>query len=263
MPRGQQPGHGRITGARHTSLPLRAAVIVMHSLYNERFQDIEVKLGVKSSTASQIYRHAQETAGSTELHALLEALEPTRNPGRPPLAPDGSDLSYQIRTICYEDCYSTWDRAVHNAGIKMARSTIEIIAKRNHDREHPNPLVRSFSVLKPKLDADLRDLRLEFSRWALHQLDQGALFIFSDETYINLGGHPHKKRRFTRMKGETSETSAIYDESTKFSLMFWGACCEDISVQRPYLIWESETEEESRRAALSLKQENEQLKQEA
>ena len=45
--------------------------------------------------------------------------------------------------------------------------------------------------------------------------------------------------------------------------MFWGACCEDISVQRPYLIWESETEEESRRAALSLKQENEQLKQEA
>ena len=80
--------------------------------------------------------------------------------------------------------------------------------------------------------------------WALKELENGALFVNSDETYHSIGDHPHKKQKISCWKGEPAETLAISAEDVKFTYMFWGGCCEDCSIPRPFFIWEEETDAE-------------------
>jgi hypothetical protein len=110
------------------------------------------------------------------------------------------------------------------------------------------PISRKVEQYKPALDADTMEWRVEFCAWALKELENGALFVNSDETYHSIGGHPHKKQKITTWKGEPAEFLATSAEDVKFTYMFWGGCCEDCSIPRPYFIWEEETDEERKAA---------------
>ncbi len=46
---------------------------------------------------------------------------------------------------------------------------------------------RSIVLRKPSLNAAGRKRRLNFAHWALERLDNGDIFIFFDETYIEIG----------------------------------------------------------------------------
>ncbi len=61
--------------------------------------------------------------------------------------------------------------------------------------------------------------RLEYSEWALAKLDEGAIFIFSDEDYHNFGGAPDKKQRIIKIKGGPNERHTEHRLTPKFSLM--------------------------------------------
>lgn len=53
-----------------TYIMLKAVVIALRFLYQETFQEIERKIGVKSSTAQLIWHQAKELAGNEDLHDL-------------------------------------------------------------------------------------------------------------------------------------------------------------------------------------------------
>lgn len=74
--------------------------------------------------------------------------------------------------------------AALTTGIQMARSTAENIAKDHRDEAHPYAIVRHIPSHKLPLNAELMDLRVEFSEWALARLDEGAIFVFCDERYL-------------------------------------------------------------------------------
>ncbi len=61
--------------------------------------------------------------------------------------------------------------------------------------------------------------RLEYSEWALANLDEGAIFIFSDEDYHNFGGASNKKQQITKMEGEPVELHDEHRSTPKFSFM--------------------------------------------
>jgi len=97
----------------------------------------------------------------------------------------------------------------------------------------------------------------------LDWLQRDALFVFTDETYIRAGGRPHKRHRITAISGEQPEERSSYRDPIYFSIMMWGAMCEDDKVERPMLLWEWETPEERQIHDRELNDENQQQRDEA
>jgi hypothetical protein len=105
------------------------------------------------------------------------------------------------------------------------------------------------------------DLRVEYAHWCLDWISKGALFVFTDETYISAGGRPHKRRKVTIVEGQAPETRASWTDPIYFKVMQWGAICEDTRVAPPYLLWEWETPEEKQLHQAELDRENLKLQQ--
>ncbi|KAF1967787.1 hypothetical protein BU23DRAFT_362773, partial [Bimuria novae-zelandiae CBS 107.79] len=95
-----------------------------------------------------------------------------------------------------------------------------------------------------------------YCNWALKWLSRNALFVFTDETYISAGGRPHKRKRITIERGQPADSRGFYTDPIYFKLMFWGAMCEDLDVERPCLIWEWETPQERGQHQFELDLEN-------
>lgn len=235
----------------------------MRHFYNEKFDEIERKTGVKAPTAQRIWQRAQESAESNDFHDLLAVLDPRDRTGRPSRVVDGTNESKLIRSILYEETNKTFKEAAEDYGIELSRSTLERIAHDHRDTEHPRAIVRAAQSLKPLLTLDTMEWRWDYAGWALEKLDKGAIFVFSDEDYHNFGGAPHKKQRITRMEGEPSELYAEQRQTVQFSFMHWGACCVDIEIPMPMHIWEAQTPNDKKADDAALMAENNLLREQA
>ena len=131
------------------------------------------------------------------------------------------------------------------------------------DNQHPRAIVRGPQSLNPLLTLETMEWRYDYAGWALEKLDEGAIFVFSDEDYHNFGGAPHKKQRITRMEGEPSELYATHQQTVQFSFMHGGACCEDIELPMPMHIWKAQTPDEKKADDASLVAENNMLREQA
>ncbi|KAF1970055.1 hypothetical protein BU23DRAFT_220602 [Bimuria novae-zelandiae CBS 107.79] len=83
---------------------------------------------------------------------------------------------------------------------------------------------RVIQAYKPPLSASLREIRAEYSNWALKWLSRNALFVFTDETYISAGGRPHNRTRITIEHGRPAERCGFYTDPIYFKLMFGVPC---------------------------------------
>ena len=144
----------------------------------------------------------------------------------------------------------------------MARSTAERVAHQHRDSHCNEELVRVVQPIKPYISYDIRDLRVEFAYWISERAQNGAIFIFVDETYIHLGGHPRKKPKIIKSRGTDSHQFARHDPPEQFQLMLWAAIgpYED-EIPFPYWIQEAETEEEKKNAQEKLNELNAARKQ--
>lgn len=59
-----------------------------------------------------------------------------------------------------------------------------------------------------RLEKGCQQLRLTFAQWALRKLDEGVTFVFTLETWIELGPRRRRKRRFSRPKGPNPHDNA-------------------------------------------------------
>lgn len=123
-----------------------------------------------------------------------------------------------------------------NSGLHLARSTIEKIAHEHRDPVHNYSIKRRIAQYKPVVDDEAKEWRLEYAEWPLAELNKGAIFIFSDETYPSFGGHPHKKQRVTMGEGQPAEYAALHTEKPQFSWMEWGAIVIDSEFDMPLII---------------------------
>ena len=199
--------------------------------------------GVNQDVARQLITTLIERAGNRDLNDILEVVAPLPSPGCPLKVVEGTQESRALQQLAHDNPklkFNELGKSIPSQmyktnlyiGIPLARSTIERIMLTHNDP----PISRKVEQYKPVLDADLTEWRVEFCVWALKELEKGALFVNSDETYHSIGGHPHKKQKISCWKGEPAEAMAVSAEDVKFTYMFWGGCCEDCSIPRPFFI---------------------------
>lgn len=241
--------------ARNVEIPYekRVAIVVLRLLYDYTFQSIADKFQLQQEAVKKIYNRAIQR---TEPHLrnsfmdVVKNVQVARRSGRPPRIPPGSEASQQLRQLFLEYFDLPLEIVTgHIAGIKMARSTAERVAHDHRDSQCDKDLVRVVQPIKSALSYDLKDLRVEYVQWVRKEQDKEAVFIFIDETYIHFGGHPRKKPKIIKSKGEAPEQWARFDSSEQFQLMVWAAIepYED-EIPFPYWIWEAETEQEKEKA---------------
>ena len=238
----------------------RVAIIVFRLFLSMTFAVIAEKLDIRPQTVRDIYSRAIERTQPDLRGSFMDVVRNVKDAprsGRPAIIPAGSPASAQLRQLFLEHFELPIEVVTsYIAGIKVARSTAESVAHKH--REYCNKeLVRVVQPIKPYITFDIQDLRMEFAHWVTERLNEGAVFIFVDETYIHFGGQPRKKAKITKPKGEDPTPYARHEPPEQFQLMLWAAIGPYADeVPFPHWIWESETEEEKEKAKVQLKEVN-------
>ena len=136
---------GRPKGAIDIPLQLKGAVIAMRLFFRLEYQEIEAKTGVGLFTIHQIYHKAMEDAGNEDFYDMLYSLSDQKPRGRHSKVENRSQFSNQIQQdILKWGEYKMEEAtapALVNAGISLAKSTIEKIAHEYQDRLCEKPIV--------------------------------------------------------------------------------------------------------------------------
>lgn len=82
-----------------------------------------------------------------------------------------------------------------------------------------------------------------FCDWAIKKLDEGAIFICSDESWHEVGGPARHKLKVTKPIGWDSHQWAKPKPPVQFSFMQWGAMTTE-PFMGPQHIWEAETKKD-------------------
>ncbi|KAF1938210.1 hypothetical protein EJ02DRAFT_514669 [Clathrospora elynae] len=177
-------------GSVNVSQTQRAAIITLRVVAEWNYDRIVRALGLPHSTCSSIVRRAEEATGNSDIIELLDYCAKENNREAAGKAATKvwplSTTSVMIQDAAWWFPRETWDEAVHNhtTFADLSRRTIEHICR---DQPHPlrnRRLTRMFEVHKPPLSNEFSNLSVDYARWCLFWLDKGALFVFTDETYI-------------------------------------------------------------------------------
>ena len=236
----------RERGTHEVPHEIRVAIIVMKYFFNLRWKEIAQRLNLHPRTVSVIWQRAiARTTDPTDFREIAASTSSLERSGRPSIIIDGTPASQQLRDLFTTHFELPFEVvAEYFCGLKVARSTLERIAHDHRDSIHPYPLARRIQPLKPALSIDHKDLRQDFAQWALREIARGALFIFTDESYIEFGGHRYtsKRPRITRPIGHPDPFEfASHIELPQFKLMLWSAIGPLATF--PFWIWDKEKED--------------------
>jgi hypothetical protein len=238
---------GKTTGTHDVPYPLRCAVVALRFHSKLTFNDIASKLGLHERTVARIYQHAELNAPLSSFLDILACVGALEKEGRPPKVLDGTQQSADIHAMILQYFDFLLEDLIPYTGVRMGRATIEQIAHEHRDEKHDFDIVRRVQPLIPALAAPHFDSRLTFCRWALPKARAGAIFIFTDESYIEIGGNPRKKPKVSMPKGCIDTFKyALPVQKEQFGLMIWAAVCACFDGDFPIVIWEQyfESEEE-------------------
>ena len=226
------------SGTTHwTSNELRSFVCGLRVLSHESYAEIESKTGVKQVIAFKIVRQAKAAVSSDESFEVIVCSIHQIPPGKTPKIVDGTADSAHIRFQILKDNITEWHIVAKKAGYQLSRHTVENIVKEHRNEANPYAIKWGVRSSKPHLGPFDEQIREEYCEWVIIQLDNGAIFIFSDETYIEIGGSPRKKQKVSRFVGASAELYAVAQPPVQFCIMLWGACCEDERVERFAHCW--------------------------
>lgn len=242
------PTHGA-----ETPLPLRHAIVTCRILFGCTFDEIERKTGVQSRTASKIMLRAIERAGCEDFHEVLACVGDMERSGRITRVVDGSELSATIRTAMMvhnnlQPTVAVLDQEnIDIPGKKRPHRSLIQRLQHQHESEFEGrkigDLVRVVQPTKPRLSGVDEKDRKEFCDWAMVKLDEGAIFICSDESWHEIGGPVRQKPRITKPKAEDPHQWAKAQSKVQFSVMQWAAMSTE-PVMGPEYVWEAENAKE-------------------
>lgn len=142
-------------------------------------------------------------------------------------------------------------------GKRPARLMIENVQHQHShkvDGQEINDIVHVNEAVKPRVNEANKAKRKRFCEWALERIEKhNDIFIYSDESWHEVGGPLHKKRQVSVPKGVGAYEHPRYEKSATFSLMQWGAMTTKAQIG-PQKIWEPETvaEKEANNAILKV-----------
>ncbi|KIV85569.1 hypothetical protein PV11_01248 [Exophiala sideris] len=254
---------------KETSIQLRVAVVTLRFfLEGISFLDIANKLDLEERTCAKVWLNAVERASDpNDFRDLLACAAALDHPGKQPRVEDGTEQSSHIRQLILDHFDLAFIKVAHiyqaESGVKLSRTIMERIAHEHRDPERPWALVRGVRALIPALSGAHMNHRLLFSIWAIRKLQGGAIFIFTDETLVAVGGDPRRKPRETRPRGQTDERwlHALPNKKIQFTFMIWCAVVLGWRGPLPIKFWHGETEEEKERAVRQLNKENSERRQ--
>ncbi len=259
------PSHGR-----EIPIELRAAVATCRILYLEKFEEIERKTGVNYKTAAEIMRRAIGRAGSEDFYEVLACLGDLNRPGQDTRVVDGTQLSATIRNAILDNpTLKPKETVLEKENIDFPggkkRPTRSMIERIQHEHTHQvgdeeiGEIVRGIQPTKPMLTEKGKAHRKRFCGWAIGRINEGDIFIFSDEHYNEIGRNPHKKPKISRPKGSDPYNLATMAPHIQFTIMQWGSMTSK-AVMGPQFLWEAETEAEKNAHKEELGGENKQAK---
>jgi hypothetical protein len=106
---------------------------------------------------------------------------------------DAAQIATLTNTLLHLTNYESSER---HSQIPITSKIVQRIALEHGD----TPWSRTIKDVKPKLSADLLDLREQYSVWALQKLEKSAVFVFADYAQIEFGGVPRGKQKVWKPK---------------------------------------------------------------
>ena len=240
----QQGQQQDLNKRREHPIEIRVAVVTLRFFYQESYTLIGKRLNIHRRTVQGIYERAVARCHDpTDFKELVACVGDAERSGRPVFIVEGTPVSQQLRALFAEHYEINFESVtILLTGLKVARSTLERIAYDHRDSVHDHALVRRVQYLKPTLSLDHQDLRSEFCKWALRELARGAIFIFTDECYVEFGAPHRRKAKITRPKGHPDPFEfAGFIGPPQFKLMLWSAIGP--LPHFPMWIWKPESEE--------------------
>jgi hypothetical protein len=251
---------------REISYELRCCIICLRFFLlppRNRFSDIARCLDLETRRVQEVFQRARSRAGSDDFKEILACVGSMPRSGRPPRIVDGTQESHDIRTLILQlddwqlrDVAHLWEQLT---GKPLARSVIERVAHQHRDPEHPYEIVRGTRPLIPALSIEHFDDRDIFAQWAIIKIEQGAIFIFTDESAIEVGGKPRTKPKISRPRGQVDTFErGLPISKVQFKIMVWAATCTNWNGDFPIYCWDENIEDEKARQenARELAQEN-------
>lgn len=233
------------------SYELRCCIVCLRCLLpppQNTFNRIGTLLSLQPNTCQRIWQHAQRQAASTELREVLACVGRLDRSGRPPAVVDGTNASVALRALILQsddlqlqEIAEIWKG---QTGQDLARSTVERIAHDHRDAVNDFNIVRGVRPLIPALSFLHFDDRDCYCQWALLQLANGAIFIYTDESMVEVGGTFRKKPKISRPRGQVDTFKrALPVKKTPFNMMIWGAVCAEWFGRFPFFVWDDTFED--------------------
>ena len=249
---------------------LRCAIVTCRNIFGCTYFEIEQKIGVVRGTAQTLMKRALKRAGCEDFHEVLAYVGVMERSGRVSRVADGTDLSAKIRTAILQNLDVRSQQAVLNKenitvrGMPRnkgpARSIIERVQYQHEhivDGEIVGEIVRVVQSIKPLRINKNENHRKRLCKWASDRIDDGDIFIYSDEAWHEIGGWPsEKKSKISIVKGADPHELAALEPPVQFIIMRWGSVTSE-GVIGPHYLWKAETKEEKDLNELKLKEANE------
>ena len=212
---------------------LRCAIVTCRIIFGCNYFEIEQKIGVVRGTAQTLMKRAIKRAGCEDFYEVLTFVGVMERSGRVPRVADGTNLSAKIRTAILQNSDVRPQQVVLNKeninvpgmprNKRPARSIIERV---QHQHEHVvngetvEEIVRVVQPTKPLLINKNETHRKRLCKWASNRIDDGDIFIYSDEAWHGIGDWPSgKKRKISIVKGADPHEFAAPEPPVQFTIM--------------------------------------------
>ena len=248
------------------SYELRCCIIALRFFLPDQqnsFKRIADLLGLQKRAVALVFARARQRSGSNDLREILACVGTLERSGRPPRVLDGTPESAGLRALILRlDEYDLSEVAHYwrqLTGMQLSRSLVERVAHEHRDPQHDYDIVRGTRPLIPALSVFNMDQRNVFAQWIIQKIKEGAIFIFTDESAIEIGGPPRKKPRISRPKGQVDRFKrALPTKKINFKIMIWAAVCTNWEGDFPIYVWDEMIEDQTAKqmAAAALDQEN-------
>jgi hypothetical protein len=244
---------------KEVPLPLRHAIVTLRLITQLEYAEIERKIGVPALTAAAMMRRAIQHAGNEDFHDVLACVGTAEGRGQKARVPEGGETSSDIRKAILRHPHMKQWEAVEKENLldvpgqriprkrpqkRLSRSLIERVA---HDHIHLTDknefieeIVRGRVAKKPRLNGPHEEARVRFCHWALKELEDGAIFICSDEVYHEIGASSGAQK-CSRPKGAFAENYSVPKEEIQFTIMEWH-CMSNEVLMGPLYMWKAKTQ---------------------
>ena len=237
---------------------IRTSVVILKTFEDVSYAYIQKKTGVKPSTASQIVRKIIVDASNDEsLEIIVCFVDSHVNSERFSKIAEKIADSTIIRINILKNNKTIWQKIAKKSNYKLFRKIVENIVKNHRDETHSYVIKWIVQFAKSHFESYDEEIRLKYCEWIIIEFDNEIIFIFIDETYIEIDEVSRKKQKCSRSVDALSEFYFVSQFFVAFIIMLWDDCCEDEFIERSTHCWIlSEIEKQREKHKKELKQEN-------